>query len=218
MGEIYRGVVSESEAWSCRPSSRIARRRRMEIRRLKFVAGVASTETGADGMGTYKKQKLQVYSSPRSTDSSPCSRDCQNPVENCGAEQSDENKPFEKGKSSENIISSQYSLKPTSSPSILSTFSIDPDQFPKFGVTSVCGRRRDMEDAVAIHPSFCRKDQETTTGLHFFGVYDGHGCSHVRFPNIKQLLDFVQFFFGGDNQMKCELILVCLSGPLCRWR
>ncbi|KAJ6755320.1 hypothetical protein OIU79_027851 [Salix purpurea] len=126
MGEIYRGVVSESEAWStsCRPSSRIARRRRMEIRRLKFVAGVASTETGADGMGTHKKQKLQVYSSTRSgTDSSPCSRDCQNAVENCGAEQSDVNKPFEKGKSSENIISSQYSLKPTSSPSILSTSS-----------------------------------------------------------------------------------------------
>ncbi|XP_051121779.1 protein phosphatase 2C 37-like [Andrographis paniculata] len=43
----------------------------------------------------------------------------------------------------------------------------------KFGVTSVCGRRRDMEDAVSIHSSFCPSD------LHFFGVYDGHGCSHV---------------------------------------
>ncbi|KAG5253762.1 protein phosphatase [Salix suchowensis] len=205
MGEIYRGVVSESEAWStsCRPSSRIARRRRMEIRRLKFVAGVASTETGADGMGTHKKQKLQVYSSTRSgTDSSPCSRDCQNAVENCGAEQSDENKPFEKGKSSENIISSQYSLKPTSSPSILSTSSIDPDQFPKFGVTSVCGRRRDMEDAVAIHPSFCRKDQETTTGLHFFGVYDGHGCSHVAVKCKERLHELVKEELGIKQEWK----------------
>ncbi|KAJ6315701.1 hypothetical protein OIU78_019049 [Salix suchowensis] len=162
MGEIYRGVVSESEAWStsCRPSSRIARRRRMEIRRLKFVAGVASTETGADGMGTHKKQKLQVYSSTRSgTDSSPCSRDCQNAVENC-------------------------------------------DQFPKFGVTSVCGRRRDMEDAVAIHPSFCRKDQETTTGLHFFGVYDGHGCSHVAVKCKERLHELVKEELGIKQEWK----------------
>ncbi|PIA61984.1 hypothetical protein AQUCO_00200167v1 [Aquilegia coerulea] len=47
---------------------------------------------------------------------------------------------------------------------------------PKYGVTSVCGQRREMEDAVAIHPSFCHQD---STNLHFFGVYDGHGCSHV---------------------------------------
>ncbi|XP_057804058.1 protein phosphatase 2C 37-like [Salvia miltiorrhiza] len=50
---------------------------------------------------------------------------------------------------------------------------------PRFGVTSVCGRRRDMEDAVAIRPSFCGKDTDAPGGLHFFGVFDGHGCSHV---------------------------------------
>ncbi|GAA0167601.1 protein phosphatase [Lithospermum erythrorhizon] len=44
----------------------------------------------------------------------------------------------------------------------------------KYGSTSVCGRRRDMEDAVAIHPSFCNSED-----LSFYGVYDGHGCSHV---------------------------------------
>ncbi|CAN6320539.1 unnamed protein product [Urochloa humidicola] len=43
---------------------------------------------------------------------------------------------------------------------------------PKYGVTSVCGRRRDMEDAVTARPGFIR-------GHHFFGVFDGHGCSHV---------------------------------------
>ncbi|KAF5176919.1 phosphatase 2C, partial [Thalictrum thalictroides] len=47
---------------------------------------------------------------------------------------------------------------------------------PEYGVISVCGRRREMEDAVAIHPEFCHKDSKK---LHFFGVYDGHGCSHV---------------------------------------
>ncbi|XP_047332358.1 protein phosphatase 2C 37-like [Impatiens glandulifera] len=42
----------------------------------------------------------------------------------------------------------------------------------RYGMTSVCGRRRDMEDEVAVHPSFSKRG-------HFFGVYDGHGCSHV---------------------------------------
>lgn len=43
---------------------------------------------------------------------------------------------------------------------------------PRFGVISVCGRRRDMEDAVSARPAFLH-------GHHFFGVFDGHGCSHV---------------------------------------
>lgn len=43
---------------------------------------------------------------------------------------------------------------------------------PRYGVTSVCGRRRDMEDAVVARPGFIH-------GHHYFGVFDGHGCSHV---------------------------------------
>lgn len=50
---------------------------------------------------------------------------------------------------------------------------------PKFGVTSVCGRRRDMEDAVSVFPSFCLQKKQMSDGYHFFGVFDGHGCSHV---------------------------------------
>ncbi|KAL9283965.1 putative protein phosphatase 2C 78 [Arabidopsis thaliana] len=30
----------------------------------------------------------------------------------------------------------------------------DPEAYPKYGVASVCGRRREMEDAVAVHPFF----------------------------------------------------------------
>ncbi|KAL6907504.1 hypothetical protein ACP4OV_002543 [Aristida adscensionis] len=48
----------------------------------------------------------------------------------------------------------------------------EEDAAPKYGVTSVCGRRRDMEDSVSTRPGFLR-------GHHFFGVFDGHGCSHV---------------------------------------
>lgn len=47
-----------------------------------------------------------------------------------------------------------------------------PDRCPRFGMTSICGRRTDMEDAVSICPDF-------STENHFFGVFDGHGCSHV---------------------------------------
>jgi protein phosphatase 2C len=43
---------------------------------------------------------------------------------------------------------------------------------PRYGTMSVCGRRRDMEDAVSIRPDFIQN-------RHFFGVFDGHGCSHV---------------------------------------
>ncbi|KAL9230154.1 hypothetical protein vseg_005541 [Gypsophila vaccaria] len=61
------------------------------------------------------------------------------------------------------------------------------DEFPKYGVTSICGRRREMEDAVSIRPSFCRNESSrnckkrklSSLGVHFYGVFDGHGCSHV---------------------------------------
>ncbi|URE42709.1 phosphatase 2C [Musa troglodytarum] len=46
---------------------------------------------------------------------------------------------------------------------------------PGYGVTSVCCRRREMEDAVSVRPDFVRGDHR----YHFFGVYVGHGCSHV---------------------------------------
>lgn len=36
-----------------------------------------------------------------------------------------------------------------------------------------------MEDAVAVHPCFCRLENDAKPELHYFGVYDGHGCSHV---------------------------------------
>ncbi|KMZ62216.1 Protein phosphatase 2C [Zostera marina] len=45
---------------------------------------------------------------------------------------------------------------------------------PGYGMTSMCGRRKEMEDAVSILPRFCPK-----LGYHFFAVFDGHGCSHV---------------------------------------
>ncbi|CAL1414305.1 unnamed protein product [Linum trigynum] len=62
-----------------------------------------------------------------------------------------------------------------------------------WGSTSVIGRRREMEDAVAIVPGFisrtcsrvggCAAPGSATSAevspVHFFGVYDGHGGSQV---------------------------------------
>nr|GLL46384.1 uncharacterized protein LOC109160698 isoform X1 [Ipomoea trifida] len=39
------------------------------------------------------------------------------------------------------------------------------------------GRWRNMEDAVAIHPRFCRTNRDNDNELHYFAVYEGHGCS-----------------------------------------
>ncbi|GAB2274413.1 hypothetical protein Dimus_009180 [Dionaea muscipula] len=61
---------------------------------------------------------------------------------------------------------------------------------PKFGVSSVCGRRRDMEDAVAVHPLLCRG--QSAAELHYFAVYDGHGCSHVATRCRERLHDLVR--------------------------
>ncbi|KAJ0970282.1 hypothetical protein J5N97_023159 [Dioscorea zingiberensis] len=46
-----------------------------------------------------------------------------------------------------------------------------------FGSVSLCGLSREMEDAVAVRPGFCRLPGGEP--LHFFAVFDGHGGSHV---------------------------------------
>lgn len=78
------------------------------------------------------------------------------------------------------------------------------DCVPLWGLTSVCGRRPEMEDAVATLPRFLKIPIEmltsdhgvdgVTTCLshvtgHFFGVYDGHGGAQVH----------ILFFFVFDH-------------------
>ncbi|RLM74268.1 putative protein phosphatase 2C 37 [Panicum miliaceum] len=47
-----------------------------------------------------------------------------------------------------------------------------------FGSLSVAGRSRDMEDTVSLRPGF--HTWVDGSPMHFFGVFDGHGGSHVR--------------------------------------
>lgn len=188
MAEICCGVVSESEATtSCETSSRTARRRRMEIRRFKFVSGVIPSDTEENER--LKRQKLEAY--PTSF-----SRDWENALENCvsdeGEMQEQQQTKVENGRSKRKDV-----VLPSESLSTLplTTASLDPNSNPKYGVSSVCGRRRDMEDAVAVHPSFFRQNFETADDeLHYFGVYDGHGCSHVSSKSKPQKKKIVIHF------------------------
>lgn len=85
------------------------------------------------------------------------------------------------------------------------------DYVPLWGFTSVCGRRPEMEDAVATVPHFLKipvqmLSDRVLDGMskclphqtaHFFGVYDGHGGSQVTYPFLPflffLLLDLVFF-------------------------
>lgn len=62
-----------------------------------------------------------------------------------------------------------------------------PYPVPLFGFSSISGRRAVMEDAVTIRTSFCHQFPDLTPNLHYFGVYDGHGCSHVGFKPLIHL-------------------------------
>lgn len=171
MAEICCKVMSETDASSsCEPSSRVARRRRMEIRRCKFIAGVAPSETDT----VAKRQKLEY----RATS---LSRNCDNAVENCDSGEEETVGRFVAGEAPTKEVSTRQITTVVSTPLARESPSAPPGgEIPKYGFSSVCGRRRDMEDAVAVQPSLCYSDKESTEKLHYFGVYDGHGCSHVR--------------------------------------
>ncbi|KAL0732441.1 hypothetical protein Bca4012_008650 [Brassica carinata] len=84
----------------------------------------------------------------------------------------------------------------------------ETDARPRYGVASVCGRRRDMEDAVAIHPSFVRKQTEFSRARwHYFGVYDGHGCSHVAARCKERLHELVREEAMSDEKEEWEKLM-----------
>ncbi|KAL2945215.1 Protein phosphatase 2C 16 [Bienertia sinuspersici] len=70
---------------------------------------------------------------------------------------------------------------------------LDMESVPLWGFTSICGRRPEMEDALAVVPFFQRLPAKLLMGenilngiteslsqvVHFYGVYDGHGGCQV---------------------------------------
>ncbi|XP_076898862.1 putative protein phosphatase 2C 24 [Bidens hawaiensis] len=169
MAEICCGVVSDNAndaspacelALQHQANSQATRRKRMDLRRVNFVSGTPAaaleTENGA------KQARLSVH---------PSAMSCNCFLPSCNCSEEDDTGAVVKHKPLAAAI-----LRPVGS-----AVFVNSEAFPKFGVASVCGRRRDMEDAVAIHPSFLSNDNDNnqTSSLHYFGVYDGHGCSHV---------------------------------------
>lgn len=160
MASMRYGLNVETETTApVEPISEASRRRRMEIHQFKFVPNDAAVVPPLENIKK-KRRKLEVV-----IPLSPPLQ-CTNAVD------------YPKAKSLD-LSASPFSSR------------IEADavtECPKFGMTSVCGRRREMEDAVAIHPSFCGQNLISPSGLHFFGLYDGHGCSHVNSFCITALL------------------------------
>ncbi|CAJ1970929.1 unnamed protein product [Sphenostylis stenocarpa] len=167
MAGICCGVVGEAGETPSptKSTSRPFARRSLDQLPLKYIAGVAIPPPE----NRRKRQKLDQGASP--------ARECENAV------QSSESKGIE-------AVSFPNCTKV---PTLDSTKAVVEEECPGYGVTSVCGRRRDMEDAVSVHPSFCLENcDQDQKGFHFFAVFDGHGCSHVATMCKERLHEIVK--------------------------
>lgn len=161
--------ISETETTPPEPNSKSARRR-MEIHQFNFVPTDSAVAPPLESGGKRKRQKIEAVVTV-----SPASRECMNGVQSFEVEEKGgEMNQLPSGGMGPETKAFGLTAVPRSE-----TEGGAVQDLPKFGSTSVCGRRRDMEDAVSIHPSFCGQNCNSPGGLHFFGVFDGHGCSHV---------------------------------------
>ncbi|KAH6769192.1 protein phosphatase 2CA [Perilla frutescens var. frutescens] len=176
------------------PSSRSARRRRMEIHQFNFVPTDSAVAPPLETRGKRKRQKFDavvpVLQPPRKC--GKAARSCEEDDEKINSHLPGEVEPEKK----------QLRL-PAATTTPGSELDVARD-CPKFGMTSVCGRRRDMEDAVAIHTSFAGANPNFPSGMHFFGVYDGHGCSHVATRCKDRMHEIVkdELQTGGSSSWK----------------
>lgn len=187
MAGICCGLVGEGETSApIEPTSRTLKRRKMELMpSFKFMADVA---VPSPVELSRKRRKLDLCS--ESSSSLSLQKDCDGRVESYEADGA---------KSNEDVrLNHAENLCEKSTP--------EQVDCPKFGVTSVCGRRRDMEDAASIHPCFSQHKEGSTASngnLHFYGVFDGHGCSHVNPRN--QNSNSKSFFTPSESLQSCSL-------------
>lgn len=145
----------------CEKGSQRTRRRWMDIRRFGFAAGMSPEDDEQDRKAGRKRRKLDSSSSSSSAAAAAASPPSPKEVE--------EQAPTAADPSMSSAASGSEATAAAANRS------------PKYGLTSVCGMRRDMEDAVSIQLFFSREQPRAPQDLHFFGVFDGHGCSHVRY-------------------------------------
>ncbi|XP_068328741.1 protein phosphatase 2C 37-like [Pyrus communis] len=183
------GVVGESEAsattttMTTDSSSRTSRRRRLDLLPLKYIAELAVQPTAENGR---KRQKIDLYWSLSS-------------VPQNAAESSKEGLEESKPSATVRVVEDDAGVKNRRGDEVSESVRVENEavqapvqESPRFGMTSVCGRRRDMEDAVSIHPSFLQKENPEFNGTHFYGVFDGHGCSHVALKCKDRLHEIVK--------------------------
>ncbi|CAL0317665.1 unnamed protein product [Lupinus luteus] len=168
MAGICCGVVEGETSTPIASSS--LRRRCLELFPLKCIADMAVPPMEGSNR---KRQKLDSMSQPR---------ECDSAVQNCESiltTTKDENQNKEPKGHNKIVIVSEIPTLDSTEPKLENEVVVE--DYPKYGVTSVCGRRREMEDAVSVHPSFYSNNtrNQDQKRFHFFGVYDGHGCSHV---------------------------------------
>ncbi|XP_062092628.1 probable protein phosphatase 2C 24 [Humulus lupulus] len=197
MAGICCGVVGEGETSSAieTSSSRTLKRRKMELLTYKFITDVTvpsppPAEAAVEPC-SMKRQKLELRPS---ISSSP--RECVkgSVVESCEAKSSkDANSDGLRLKNCDVLCDNSISVQVDGK----EEFQVEN---PKYGVTSVCGRRRDMEDAVSAHPYFSNHlEVSVGNGCHFYGVFDGHGCSHVAMKCKERLHEIVKEELEGDK-------------------
>ncbi|EPS71711.1 hypothetical protein M569_03048 [Genlisea aurea] len=144
------GDPAADAAAGVEPAGKTSLRKRVEMHQFSFLPSDSTVAPLLDHGGKRKKHKMEALFQVLSHSEFSSAG---NQSEESGMVASPAEKPGERN-------------RPDLSP-----------EFPKFGMTSVCGRRRDMEDAVAVCPSLIGGNEGSP--LHLFGIYDGHGCSHV---------------------------------------
>lgn len=191
MTGICYGVVGGETPTAIEPSSRPSGRRSLDLLPLKCIADMAIPPPE----NSRKRQKLDLCVSPAPA------RECENAVESSEPSAGTPKEEQDKESKGDEAVSLNGI---TALNSRLENEAV-VGEFPKYGVTSVCGRRRDMEDAVSVCPSFCtERGAENQNGIHFFGVYDGHGCSHVATMCKERLHEIVKEEIERDKEESLE--------------
>ncbi|TKW03155.1 hypothetical protein SEVIR_7G004500v4 [Setaria viridis] len=151
-----------SASFSSTPECRIRRRRRLAPLPVSTAAG-SSESAGASAAGPSREKRIRPASP---TSSSSATSDVDSDVEQ--GEEVDEA-----------VEEEELRPLPPAGPlhQVLAAAAAQAAWPVAFGSLSVAGRSRDMEDTVSLRPGF--HTWVDGSPMHFFGVFDGHGGSHV---------------------------------------
>ncbi|XP_068646307.1 probable protein phosphatase 2C 75 isoform X2 [Aristolochia californica] len=104
-------------------------------------------------------------------------------------------------------------------PLVRTTSSLPPvlDLSPAYGVVSLSGRSRDMEDAVSVRTDFLRRTvRDRCFPMHFFGVFDGHGGAHVAMLCKERMHVFMSEELGRLSDSGVDMTTVAWNAAMAR--